>query len=93
MPKAGAFVGDRAADAADADEAELLAAQLHAEHVVERPARSTRRARTTRSPSPSRRVTARISAHVKSAHALVSTSGVLVTTMPRARQAATSMLL
>ena len=32
------LVGDRAADAADADEAELLAAQLHAEHVVERPA-------------------------------------------------------
>jgi len=41
----------------------------------------------------SRRVIARMSPHVKSAHALVSTSGVFVTAMPRARQAATSMLL
>ena len=32
------LLGHRAADAADADEAELLAAQLHAEHVIERPA-------------------------------------------------------
>ena len=39
--------------------------------------------RTSRSPSDSRRVIARISAHVKSATDSVSTSGVLVTTMPR----------
>ena len=44
-----------------------------------------RAARTTRSPSDSRRVIARIIAHVKSATDSVSTSGVLVTTMPRER--------
>ncbi len=49
--------------------------------------------RSCRSASPSRRVIARIRLQVKSAHALVSTSGVLVATMPRARQAARSMLL
>ena len=41
--------------------------------------------RTSRSPSDSRRVIARISAQVKSATDSVSTSGVLVTTMPRDR--------
>ena len=49
--------------------------------------------RTSRSPSASRRVIARISAHVKSATESVSTSGVLVTMTPRARACATSMLL
>src|SRR5690606_10662762 len=48
--------------------------------------------RTARSPSTTRRVTARMRAQVNSATALVSTSGVLVTTMPRARAAARSML-
>ena len=48
--------------------------------------------RTSRSPSATRRVTVRISAHVNSATALVRTSGVLVTTMPRSRAAAASML-
>jgi len=43
--------------------------------------------------SDSRRVIARISAQVKSATESVSTSGVLVTTMPRARAYGTSMLL
>ena len=49
--------------------------------------------RTSRSPSASRRVIARISAHVKSATDSVSTSGVFVTTMLRDRAYGTSMLL
>ena len=48
--------------------------------------------RSSRSPSATRRVTARMSAQVNSAVASVSTSGVFVTGMPRARAAATSML-
>ena len=32
------LLGDRTADAADSDQAELFSAQLHAQHVVERPA-------------------------------------------------------
>ena len=38
MPNAGALSATAPADAADADETKLLAAQLHAEHVIERPA-------------------------------------------------------
>ncbi len=49
-------------------------------------------ARTSRSPSAIRRAAARISPHVSSAVASVSTSGVFVTTTPRALAAATSML-
>ena len=49
-------------------------------------------ARTSRSPSPTRRAMPRISAHVNSATASVSTSGVLVTTIRRARAAGTSIL-
>ena len=49
--------------------------------------------RTSRSPSTMRRVMPRMIAQVRSAVASVSTSGVLVTTTPRARAAATSMLL
>ena len=48
--------------------------------------------RTRRSPSATRRVIARISAHVNSATAAVSTPGVLVTMTPRDRAAARSML-
>ncbi len=48
--------------------------------------------RTSRSPSPMRRAAARISAHVSSAVASVSTSGVLVTITPRDFAAGTSML-
>ena len=38
MPKAGARAATARADAAEPDDAELLAAQLGAEHEVERPA-------------------------------------------------------
>ncbi len=48
--------------------------------------------RTTRSPSPSRRVVIRISAIARSAVASVSTPGVLVTITLRSRAASTSML-
>ncbi|KOV22888.1 hypothetical protein ADK60_24465 [Streptomyces sp. XY431] len=48
--------------------------------------------RSSRSPSPSRRVAARSRAHAMSAVAAVSTPGVLVTVMPRSVQAATSTL-
>ena len=49
--------------------------------------------RITRSPSPSRRVTMRISAIAMSAVASVNTPGVFVTRTLRAAQAGTSMLL
>ena len=49
-------------------------------------------ARTSRSPSPSRRVAIRISANAMSAVASVRTPGVFETVTPRAAQAGTSML-
>ena len=54
--------------------------------------RSKRPSRTIRSPSTTRRTVLRIRAQVRSAVASVSTPGVLVTRMPRAVAAATSML-
>jgi hypothetical protein len=48
--------------------------------------------RISRSPSPSRRVTASSSAMARSAVASVSTPGVFATSTPRSRAASTSML-
>ena len=84
--------GDGPADPAAADDAELLSAQLGAEHEVERPALP---AAAPDQPIPFARCGAprsRISPQVNSAVASVSTSGVLVTITPRAFAAATSML-
>ena len=76
--------GDRARDAAEADEPSCLPlSSVPSMKSNAQPFHSPRRIR--RSPSASRRVTARISAHVKSATDSVSTSGVLVTMMPRDR--------
>jgi hypothetical protein len=63
------LVGHGAANAADADEAQLLAAQLHAEHVIERPAAPLAGANDALA-FAERRVIARISPHVKSAHGI-----------------------
>ena len=70
----------------EADDAERLALDARAEVEVHAP-RPGAPARTSRSPSPSRRVAIRISANAMSAVASVRTPGVFVTITPRAAQA------
>ena len=69
-----------------------LPRQLAAEQLPGLPARPVARRAACRSASPRRRAAASISASVSSAVALVSTSGVLVTTTPRSRHASRSTL-
>ena len=85
-------LGHASPDAAEADDADRRCPTARARAAARAPSRPIRPARTIRSASPMRRAAASISASASSAVAFVRTSGVFVTTTPRARHAARSML-